>query len=107
MLLEDSGLLIDTAADGEQAVAMAREAGYAAIFMDIQMPRLNGLAATQQIRGLPGYLKTPIIAMTANAFAEDRARCYAAGMNEFLIKPFDPGSLFETLLRALEHPRNL
>jgi signal transduction histidine kinase/ActR/RegA family two-component response regulator len=107
MLLEDSGLLIDTADDGEQAVAMAREAGYATIFMDIQMPRLNGLAATQQIRGLPGYLKTPIIAMTANAFAEDRARCYAAGMNEFLIKPFDPGSLFETLLRALEHPRNL
>jgi CheY-like chemotaxis protein len=66
------------------------------------MPRLNGLEATQQIRGMPGYLETPIIAMTANAFAEDRARCHAAGMNDYLIKPFDPDTLFVTLLKALD-----
>ena len=102
ILLEDTGLLIDTADDGEQAVAMAGKAGYAVIFMDMQMPRLNGLEATQQIRGMPGYLETPIIAMTANAFAEDRARCYSAGMNDYLIKPFDPDTLFVTLLKALD-----
>ena len=88
--------------DGEQAVAMAGKAGYAVLFMDMQMPRLNGLEATQQIRGMPGYLETPIIAMTANAFAEDRARCYSAGMNDYLIKPFDPDTLFVTLLKALD-----
>jgi PAS domain S-box-containing protein len=102
ILLEDTGLLIDTAADGEQAVTMAREAGYAVILMDMQMPKLNGLEATQQIRGMPGYLDIPIIAMTANAYAEDRARCHAAGMNDFLIKPFDPDTLFATLLKALD-----
>ncbi|MCX7167669.1 MAG: response regulator [Rhodocyclales bacterium] len=101
MLLEDSGLLIDTADDGEEAVAMAGKASYAVIFMDMQMPRLNGLEATQQIRCMPGYMDAPIIAMTANAFAEDRARCYAAGMNDFLAKPFDPELLFKTLLRSL------
>jgi len=101
MLLEDSGLLIDTADDGEEAVAMAGKAGYAVIFMDMQMPRLNGLEATQQIRCMPSYMDTPIIAMTANAFAEDRARCYAAGMNDFLAKPFDPELLFKTLLSSL------
>jgi CheY-like chemotaxis protein len=89
------------AEDGEEAVAMARETRYAAIFMDIQMPKLNGLEATQQIRKLPGYQHTPIIAMTANAFAEDKVQCLAAGMNDFLIKPFSPDQLFAILLRAL------
>ena len=101
ILLEDTGLLIDTADDGDRAVAMAGQTPYAVIFMDMQMPKLNGLEATQQIRAMPGYLETPIIAMTANAFADDKARCYAAGMNDFLIKPFDPDLLFKTLLRSL------
>jgi CheY-like chemotaxis protein len=69
--------------------------------MDMQMPKLNGVEATQQIRQLPGYQDTPIIAMTANAFAEDKAKCLAAGMNDFLIKPFNPDQLFAILLRAL------
>ena len=69
--------------------------------MDMQMPNLNGVEATQQIRQLPGYQDIPIIAMTANAFAEDKAKCLAAGMNGFLIKPFKPEALFATLLRSL------
>jgi CheY-like chemotaxis protein len=101
MQLEDVDLLADTAEDGAEAVAMARKNNYAAIFMDMQMPKLNGIEATLQIRQLPGYRDTPIIAMTANAFAEDKARCFDAGMNDFLIKPFNPEELFATLLRAL------
>jgi CheY-like chemotaxis protein len=66
----------------------------------MQMPQLNGLDATKAIRQLPGYRDTPIIAMTANAFAEDKALCLAAGMSDFLSKPFYPDQLHATLLRA-------
>jgi CheY-like chemotaxis protein len=69
--------------------------------MDLQMPKLSGLDATRQIRELRGYKQTPIIAMTANVFAEDKARCIEAGMNDFLIKPFIPAQLFAILLRSL------
>jgi CheY-like chemotaxis protein len=70
--------------------------------MDMQMPAVNGLEATRMIRELSGYRHTPIIAMTANAFAEDKARCVGAGMDDFLIKPFDPNTLYATLLRSLK-----
>ncbi len=96
-------LRVDTAKDGAEAIAMAQGAIYAAIFMDMQMPNVNGLEATLKIRELSGYRHTPIIAMTANAFAEDRERCLEAGMNDVLIKPFDLDTLFATLLRALAH----
>jgi CheY-like chemotaxis protein len=101
MQLEAVDLVVDTAEDGAEAVALARKNNYAAIFMDMQMPKLNGMEATKQIRQLPGYRDMPIIAMTANAFAEDKAKCLAAGMNDFLIKPFTPEILFATLLRSL------
>ena len=101
MQLEFVDLVADTAKDGAEAVALARKNSYAAIFMDMQMPKLNGVEATQEIRQLPGYRGTPIIAMTANAFAEDKAQCLAAGMNDFLTKPFNPDELFDVLLRAL------
>ena len=101
MQLEAVDLAADTAEDGAEAVAMARKNSYVAIFMDMQMPKLNGLEATQEIRQLPGYRDTPIIAMTANAFAEDKAKCRAAGMDDFLIKPFNPAELFAILLRSL------
>jgi len=101
MLLEDVGLLVDQAEDGEQAMAMAKAGGYAAILMDMQMPRLDGLEATRQLRRLDGCTATPIIAMTANAFVEDKARCLEAGMNDFLVKPFDPDALFVVVRKAL------
>jgi CheY-like chemotaxis protein len=101
LMLEDCGLEIDSAEDGLQAIAMAKKLAYSAVFMDMQMPNLDGLGATRQIRELPGYGETPIIAITANAFSEDLARCLAAGMNDFLVKPFTPDALFAILLRWL------
>jgi CheY-like chemotaxis protein len=100
MQLDAVDLVVDTAEDGAEAVAMARRNSYAAIFMDMQMPKLNGVEATQEIRLLPGYRDIPIIAMTANAFAEDKAQCIEAGMSDFLIKPFNPDQMFAILLQA-------
>ncbi len=102
MLLEDIGLRVDTADDGEQAVRLATHTTYAVILMDMQMPLLDGLEATRLIRLLPGDRRVPIIAMTANAFVEDRIRCEEAGMDDVLIKPFVPEALFSTLLKALQ-----
>ena len=99
--LEAVDLVVDTAEDGAEALALATKNSYAAIFMDMQMPKLSGLEATQAIRQIPGHKDTPIIAMTANAFAEDKERCLKAGMNDFLVKPFNPDELFSILLRAL------
>ena len=99
--LEAVDLRVDTAGDGAEAVALTQKNGYTAIFMDMQMPKLNGLEATRQIRLLPGHRDTPIIAMTANAFVEDKAQCLAAGMSDFMSKPFKPEELFAILLQAL------
>jgi signal transduction histidine kinase/ActR/RegA family two-component response regulator len=102
-LLEDVGLAVDLAEDGVQAVELAKRTRYALILMDMQMPNLNGVDATRAIRALPGYAETPILAMTANAFNEDRQVCIDAGMNDHIGKPVDPERLFETLLKWLPH----
>jgi len=101
-LLEDTGVAVDLAHDGIEAVELARQNAYSAILMDMQMPRLNGIEATRQIRALPAHAATPILAMTANAFDEDRRACLAAGMNDHIAKPVDPAVLYRTLITWLK-----
>jgi CheY-like chemotaxis protein len=101
-LLEDVGLAVDLAEDGVQAVELAKQTRYVLILMDMQMPHLNGVDATKTIRADSLNQETPILAMTANAFGEDRQVCLDAGMNDHIAKPVDPDVLFETLLKWLE-----
>ena len=96
-LLEEVGLRVDVAEDGVVAVDLAGRNDYDVILMDMQMPRMDGLEATRRIRQM--NRRMPIIAMTANAFAEDRARCVEAGMDDFMAKPVDPDVLFDILLK--------
>ena len=100
--LTDMGLSADTASDGREAVQRAQAVAYDLILMDMQMPVMDGLAATRAIRALRGGAAMPILAMTANAFEEERAQCMAAGMNDFIMKPVDVSALQATLLRWLE-----
>lgn len=100
-LLEDAGLSVDVADTGEAAVEMARESPYALILMDMQLPGISGVEATHQIRADSLNRTTPILAMTANAFIEDRRACIEAGMNDHITKPVDSEVLFESVLKWL------
>jgi signal transduction histidine kinase/ActR/RegA family two-component response regulator len=100
-LLESVDLTVETAVTGREAVEKAVSTAPALILMDMQMPELDGTDATRAIRALPDMDRLPIIAMTANAFAEDRALCLDAGMNGFLTKPVLPGRLFAEILARL------
>jgi len=100
-LLEDAGLRVDLAEDGEVACALARQQRYDLILMDMQMPRLSGVDAARAIRADSLNRTTPILAMTANVFEDDRRACAEAGMNGHIPKPVDPERLFESMLDAL------
>ena len=100
-MLETSGLLIDFATNGQEACDMAARQRYDLILMDMQMPVMDGLEATRHLRAGGINAGTPIIALTANAFSEDRMRCAEAGMNDFVPKPIDPEQLYACICKHL------
>jgi two-component system sensor histidine kinase/response regulator len=101
-LLDGMGVVTEVAVDGVEAVEKATSKLYDLVLMDMQMPRIDGLEATRRIRELPGWSAVPILAMTANAFREDREACLAAGMNDHLTKPVEPGRLLEVMAMWME-----
>ncbi len=100
-MLSDLGLVIDRAANGLEAVELASATHYDLILMDMQMPVMDGLEATRRIRLMPPLAHTPIVAMTANAFDEDQAACFAVGMNDFVAKPVEPETLHGVVFKWL------
>ncbi|MBK8324042.1 MAG: response regulator [Betaproteobacteria bacterium] len=100
-LLRHAGLEVDEAEDGEQALELARHRSYALVLMDMQMPRMNGIEATRALREDPRYAGVPILALTANAFEDDRRACLEAGMDDHLGKPIEPERLFMKVLEWL------
>ena len=103
-ILRSTGLRVDVAHHGREALTMAESRQYDLILMDVQMPVMNGLEASTALRRLPAYRETPILAMTANAFDRDRTRCLEAGMSDFLSKPVTPESVYAALSRWLPEP---
>ncbi len=103
-MLEELGLVVDAAINGNEALIKVRQAHYDIVLMDMQMPELDGLDATRKLRAMPDGQDLAIIALTANAFDDDRERCLAAGMNDFIAKPFKPEKVFGKLVRWLGKP---
>lgn len=107
MVLESRGYVVDVAVDGFEAITAAERGSYDLILMDMQMPRLDGLSATQQIRALGDIRgRLPIVAMTANAMREDALRCLEAGMDDYIAKPIDPSRLCEIVARWIARGRS-
>jgi len=100
-LLEDAGFVVEVAGNGHVALEMAQQSPYDLVFMDMQMPVMDGLEATRELRKIARLGTLPVVAMTANAMEQDRRRCMEAGMNDFVVKPLDPDNLWAVLLRWL------
>jgi two-component system, sensor histidine kinase and response regulator len=98
-LLQDAGIAVDVAENGEAALRRLQQSEYDLVFMDMQMPVMDGVEATRALRQVDRLAGLPVVAMTANAMEQDRQRCLNAGMNDFLAKPIDPQALRAALLR--------
>ncbi len=98
-LLSDAGFVVDLAENGKIAVDKVSAAQYDIVLMDMQMPVMDGVAATREIRRDERFNTLPIVAMTANAMQGDRDRCLAAGMNDHVAKPIEPEDLWKALLK--------
>ncbi|RQO59772.1 histidine kinase [Paucibacter sp. KBW04] len=101
-LLEEAGFVVDLAEHGLAALARVDSQRYDLVLMDMQMPQMDGLVATRQIRAMRRHSGLPIVAMTANALPGDRERCLAAGMNDYLAKPIEPEALWTALARWIK-----
>ncbi|MBS4098418.1 MAG: response regulator [Sulfuricella sp.] len=101
-ILRETGVHIDVACNGREAVEKVNNGAYALVLMDIQMPEMDGLTATREIRANPRFQKLPIIAMTAHAMTGDRERSLAAGMNDHLTKPIDADALIAALVHWID-----
>ncbi|MCG8617746.1 MAG: response regulator, partial [Desulfobacterales bacterium] len=106
-LLETRGIKVDIAGDGREAVEKVMQITYDLVFMDIQMPEMDGYQATLEIRSHTKLTALPVIAMTAHAMTEDREKCLKAGMNDHVSKPIDPDRLYEVLDRWLSWQKNM
>ncbi|TAN49553.1 MAG: PAS domain S-box protein [Methylococcaceae bacterium] len=104
--LRKAGLDVACAGNGRQALEMVGRENFDGVLMDMQMPEMDGLEATRRIRRIPWLEQLPIIAMTANAMNEDRARCLAAGMDDHIGKPIELRQFYETLAHWLPPPRD-
>jgi signal transduction histidine kinase/DNA-binding response OmpR family regulator/HPt (histidine-containing phosphotransfer) domain-containing protein len=98
-ILHHAGFEVDLAEDGQVALDQLKKKNYALVLMDMQMPVMDGIEATQLLRKMPGLSNLPVVAMTANAQEVDRQRCLEAGMHDFLTKPIEPERLWQTLLK--------
>ncbi|MFA7238835.1 MAG: chemotaxis protein CheB [Sulfuricellaceae bacterium] len=98
-LLEKAGVAVAVAENGKEAVERVSQEAFDGVLMDIQMPVMDGISATREIRKNPSLANLPIIAMTANVMASDRERCLEAGMNDYIAKPFDPNQMVATLAK--------
>ncbi|WP_161493368.1 transporter substrate-binding domain-containing protein [Zoogloea sp. LCSB751] len=101
--LHDFGVSVTIAENGAQALEMVKTGHFDLVLMDMQMPVMDGLTATREIRKLPGFAELPIIAITANAMVEDQTRCLEAGMNDHLGKPYQPAELYAILQKWRPH----
>ncbi len=101
-LLGSVGLNVELAENGRIAVEKVQAQEFDVVLMDMQMPEMDGITATREIRKLPQYAELPIVAMTANAMEGDREKCLAAGMQDHVAKPIDPDTLWRALLRWIK-----
>ena len=100
-LLGETGVTVDVANHGRAALDLLHRHAYHLVLMDMQMPEMDGLEATRRLRAEPAFDLLPIVAMTANALPEDRARCLEAGMDDFIAKPIEPARLWDVMARHL------
>jgi len=100
-VLTNAGLTFATAHNGQEALEMLDQS-FDAVLMDVRMPKMNGLEATRLIRQRKEFATLPIIALTAHAMSDDKEKCLAAGMNDYITKPMRPEQLFATLTRCID-----
>ncbi len=99
-MLEQMGYRADLASNGLEAIESLERQPYDVVFMDVQMPEMDGLEATRKIRLMPAFTQPRIVAMTANAMQGDREMCIDAGMDDYISKPIRPNELVDVLLHS-------